>query len=775
MDQAHSVARANLNKDHSFRRWGSSHGGVYVPITPTQQSVPWLSHVPGRNVVTTEGKALTLLNPASMLRQVMDSYAEEFGVRGRITGLKYLNPGNQPDEWERKQLKRFEQGEVDEVWSVTDIDGKPYLRHLQAMYMEKGCEKCHGILGYKEGDMRGASGLNLPLENYYQQIDDTQYNISFSHGLIWVLGLLGITWGGHVRYQRYLERQRREQERTEAAKTLQTYKNAFDSSGEAMLLSDRENRIFNVNVAFTKLTGYSLEDIKGQNPNILASKRTPDITYQELWSGLNEEDFWQGELWNRSKSGDIYPKWVAISTIRNDFGEVMYYMASFTDISERKAAEARIEHLAHHDVLTGLPNRFSFEIRLEQAILTAHREQKLLALFFIDLDKFKYINDTLGHHFGDKLLVTIAQRLNNCVRENDIVARIGGDEFVVVLTGLDHPEHAGSIAEKLCTEISRPCDIDGHDIQSTTSIGVSIYPNDALSVEALMKNADVAMYHAKDSGRNNFQFFSNEMLIVIQKRLQFEHDIEQAIHKGEFELHYQPQVTAKEGAIFGVEALIRWNHPQRGLVAPTSFIIVAEETGKIHQIGDWVINEACHQLAQWKQRGINIQVSINLSAMQLQSNTLLNTVKVAMQHHSIEQDELEFEITETSAMQEPELALRQLHELRQLGVKLAIDDFGTGYSSLAYIKRLPVQILKLDRTFVRDISSDENDAEISAATITLAHNLGLKVVAEGVETEAQRDFLLSYHCDYLQGYLFSKPLPAAEITALLMSEQLEEA
>lgn len=765
MDEAYAAARANLNKDITFRRWGTTHGGVYVPVTELQQPIPWMSHVPGRDVKTTEGKDLTLLNPASMLRQMMDAYAEEYGVRGRITGLKYLNPGNKPDIWETEQLKLFEGRKVREVWSVENIDGKPYLRHLRAMYMEKGCEKCHAILGYKEGDMRGATGLNLPLNNYFQQIKAAQFYLSASHTGIWFLGLIGIGWGSRTAKQRQLERSKREMERAEAAETLQIYANAFESSGEAMLLSDSENRIFNTNPAFTKMTGYTLDEVKGENPSILASNRTPAITYQEMWASLNEEGFWQGELWDRAKDGEIYPKWIAISTIRNQANEVMYHIASFTDISERKAAEARIEHLAHHDILTGLLNRFSFEISLDQALLSAKREQNELALFFIDMDKFKDVNDSLGHHVGDKLLVEVAQRLKKCVRESDIIARIGGDEFVVVLTGMSRTDYAGAIAEKILQELARPYTIEGQNIESTPSIGVSIYPSDGDSVEQLMKNADVAMYHAKDSGRNNYQFFSNDMLVAIQQRLELEHELNVALNEKQFELHYQPQFAADNHSISGFEALVRWHHPERGLVPPIQFIPVAEENGFIQKLGDWIIDEACRQLAEWTAANIcNIRMSVNLSTMQLQSESLIVLVRSVMQKYDIKEGELEFEITETSAMQNPELAVQQLNGLRELGVSLALDDFGTGYSSLAYIKRLPVQTLKLDQTFVRDIGEDQNDTEICAATLALAHNLGLEVVAEGVETTAQRDFLLHHNCDYLQGYLFSKPLPAAEAT-----------
>lgn len=765
MQQAYAEARANLNKDITFRRWGTTHGGVYVPVTDTQKSVPWLAHVSGRDVTTTDGQPLTLLNPASMLRQIMDAYAEEYGIRGRITGLKYLNPDNKPDEWERRQLKSFQRGDQKEIWSVSDIQGQPHLRYLRAMFMDPGCDKCHGILGYKEGDFRGATGLNLPLSGYYRLIIESRRNLIVSHGGIWILGLLGICLSGRAAYQHNLERQKRDFEKEEAAKTLRIYANAFERGGEAILITDQENRITNVNAAFTRLTGYHLDEIKGQNPSILAAGNTSQATYQDLWACLQEEGFWQGELWERKKSGEIYPKWTAISALPDDLGKTSFYIASYTDISERKAAEARISHLAHHDILTGLLNRYSLEDRLQQGLLNAQRNRERLAVFFIDLDRFKNINDSLGHQVGDQLLIRVAERLKKCVRESDIVARIGGDEFILVLSNVNDGFDVSIVAEKVLEQVAKPYSINKMELESSPSIGISIYPDDGESVESLLKNADVAMYEAKENGRNNYQFFTNQMLNVAQERIELEHELRIALDENQFELYYQPQLCTSNRNIYAFEALIRWKNPQRGFVGPDKFIPIAEETGLIHAIGDWVLDEACRQLSIWtRELSFNVNMAINLSTKQLQSESLLGRVCQVMDKYAIEADKLEFEVTETAAMTDPELAVKQLQALKELKVGLAIDDFGTGYSSLSYLKRLPIHTLKLDRTFVRDIETDRNDAEISMATIALAHNLGLSVVAEGVETEGQYQFLAEHRCDYLQGYLFSRPLPADEAT-----------
>ncbi len=557
-------------------------------------------------------------------------------------------------------------------------------------------------------------------------------------------------------------------ERHQAEETLELYANVFHHSGEAIMVTDHDNRIVAVNPAFSRQTGYALAEIIGKNPRMLASGRTTPETYAALWAALAESGYWQGELWDRNRDGVIYPKWAAISAIRDVRGEVTHYIASFTDISERKAAEERIEHLAHHDSLTGLFNRYNLEIRLSQALLSARRESRFLAVLFIDLDRFKVINDTLGHHTGDQLLVEVAHRLRRCVRESDIVARQGGDEFVVVLCGLATAAEASPVAGKILQALAEPYEVDGDRLHSSPSIGIAIFPDDGGDAGTLMKHADAAMYHAKEQGRNNLQYFTAELNAAASERLLLERELRIAIELQQFELHYQPQFLA-DGPFdrpFAVEALVRWRHPQRGLIPPDRFIPVAEETGLIEAIGDWVLHEACSQLAQWKAEAIGPRrVAVNISAHQLRTAELVLRVAEVLQRHRLAHDELELEITESVAMSDPASAIEQLEALRDLGVTLAIDDFGTGYSSLAYLKRLPIQVLKLDRAFVRDIESDENDAAISAATLALAHSLGLKVVAEGIETEGQSRFLREHGCDLLQGYLYGRPEPAAALAA----------
>ena len=548
------------------------------------------------------------------------------------------------------------------------------------------------------------------------------------------------------------------------AENLRLYANAFDKSGEAILISDSENHIITVNSAFTHKTGYSKDEVLGKNPRILSSGQNSPETYQKLWLALEKENFWQGELWDRKKSGEIYPKWISISAIRDNQNQLKFYIASFIDITERKQAEERIEQLAHHDILTGLCNRFSLEDRMKQSLALARRDNKKIGVFFIDLDRFKQINDNLGHQTGDKLLIEVAKRLKQCVRDSDIVARIGGDEFIIVLTGLNEINQLIIIVENILKNIEQPYTINGTTLNTSPSIGISIYPDDCESVDELMKNSDTAMYHAKEQGNNNYCFFTESMHIDAQARIKIEQEMILALNEQQFELHYQPQIDTRNSEYYSVEALIRWQHPEQGMIPPDKFIPIAEETGHIYQLGKWVLEQACRQFHEWKRTGTNCcKMCVNLSVKQLQSEQLIDDVLEIMNLYDIEKGELEFEITETAAMSDPETAEQQLTMLKGLGIKFAIDDFGTGYSSLAYLKRLPIETLKLDKSFVSEIDINHNDLQISMATIALAHSLGLKVVAEGVESLEQLEILKQLKCDFLQGYYFSKPLPAEEI------------
>ncbi|EKE17364.1 MAG: hypothetical protein ACD_10C00479G0002 [uncultured bacterium] len=559
--------------------------------------------------------------------------------------------------------------------------------------------------------------------------------------------------------------------------TFSVLHRAFEQSGESILITDARNRIVAVNAAFTELTGYSAAEMLGQDPKILSSGHAEPDFYKLMWLSLNQNDFWQGEIWDKRKDGSTYPKWLSISVIRDAAGAVQNYVANFNDISASKDAADRLAHLAYHDPLTQLPNRLSFETQLMQSLRICAREGRQLALMVIDLDNFKNINDTLGHHIGDKVLQKVAHRLRECIRTSDLVARLGGDEFVVVLPEIDGPMTAARVANKIQRTLADSYQVDAHSLYATPSIGISLFPTDGQDTATLLRNADSAMYHAKSAGRNNHQFYASRMNAAAGERLRLEGALRLAIAaispaSCEFSLHFQPQINAQSGQVVALEALLRWDSPIFGAVSPLRFIAIAEETGLIQPLGDWVVWETCRKIRAFKSHGFdNIRVAINISAHQLRHENLLLLVRGALACYELQPGDIELEITESTAMQNTEITLGILDQLANKGILLAIDDFGTGYSSLAYLKHLPIQHLKIDRSFVTDIETDSNDAAICAATIALGHNLGLTLVAEGVETEAQRDFLCRLGCDVLQGYLYGKPLPFRETLAYLQAQQ----
>jgi len=558
-------------------------------------------------------------------------------------------------------------------------------------------------------------------------------------------------------------------QRKRAEAQLRLAAHVFEYSGEAIMITDRDNCIVEVNPAFSHMTGYTPEEIRGQNPGILSSGRATPEDYRAMWNAIRERSFWQGEMWDRRKDGLIYPKLLTISVVRNARGEIDFYIASFADLSVQKATEQRILHVAHHDALTGLPNRLHLQISLEQVIAAAKRENEEVAVMFIDLDRFKIINDTLGHNFGDGLLVEVAQRLRACVRESDLLARLGGDEFVVALAGDDAVNAVAQVAEKILGCLSQPYQIEGHVLHSTTSIGISLYPHDGDSIESLMKNADTAMYHAKAMGRNNFQFFSSEMNQSSNEHLMLEHSLHRALECGEFAVHYQPQADMASGRLVGAEALIRWQDPERGMVSPLQFIPLAEENGMILPIGTWVLREVCRQIKAWRELGLtDLRFAVNLSPRQFHQENLVGKIIDILREFDVPASALELEITEGSVMENADTAVSLLNQMNQHGLSIAIDDFGTGYSSLSYLKRFPVSKLKIDRSFVMDIPGDPDDSAIAIAVIQLARSLGLKTVAEGVETAEQRQFLSDQGCDMLQGYWYSKPLDAASFEAFAL-------
>jgi diguanylate cyclase (GGDEF)-like protein/PAS domain S-box-containing protein len=584
------------------------------------------------------------------------------------------------------------------------------------------------------------------------------------------VSFVGIAFDISARKQieRLLEESRLRYE--EAEERLRLFAKVFENSGEAILITDPQARILDVNQAFTRLTGYDLEEVRGQNPRLLSSGREGAPFFAEMWRRLGEEGSWQGEVWDRRKDGEVYPKWLNINALRNERGEITHYIGSFIDISQIKNAEASIRFLAHHDPLTGLPNRFTLQARLGQTLADARRFSHGVAVLFIDLDRFKTINDSLGHQVGDQLLIEVARRLGQALRETDTVARLGGDEFVIVLPHITHLIDVVKIARTLVRNVSQPVRLGELLLHTSPSIGVSLFPSDGEDGETLLKNADTAMYHAKAQGRATYQFFKPEMNEAVQERLSLENDLRLALERGEFYLHLQPQFQLAGGELAGLEALIRWRHPERGMVSPGKFIPVAEEAGLILPIGEWVLQEACRLARAWQQQGLlRVPVAVNVSARQFRQRGFAGDGAADPRPEPAPPELLELEITESAVMEAEGGAVSILQRLHDMGLQLAIDDFGTGYSSLNYLKSFPLHKLKIDQSFVRDLEHDPNDAAISLAIIGLAHNLGLRVIAEGIETEAQLQLLRGHGCG--QGFLLGRGGPAAETEALLRQHQ----
>ncbi|MES9835868.1 MAG: EAL domain-containing protein [Candidatus Thiodiazotropha sp.] len=545
----------------------------------------------------------------------------------------------------------------------------------------------------------------------------------------------------------------------------------FDTTSEGIMVTDADNIIKTVNPAFTRITGYSAEEVVGQSPSILSSGRHEEEFYEELWNSVLHKRYWSGEIWNRRKDGSVFPEWLSIAAIPDDDGIAKEYVAVFSDISKHKENEEQIRYQANYDALTGLPNRSLLSDRLEQAIGSAIREKWMLAILFIDLDQFKMVNDTFGHVMGDELLQLVAERIGDCVRESDTVARFGGDEFVILLQDVTEMDAVANIATKVIDSITKVFTLYERDIYIGASVGITIFPDDAMNADSLLRNADMAMYQAKERGRNNYQFFTASMQQQTLERQQLELDLRLAMQRGELEIYYQPVVNAEFERVISVEALLRWNHPHRGMIYPSVFIPLAEDSGLIGPIGEWVIKGACQQLGRWQQAGHSeLKMAVNLSSRQRELGLEADYLMQVLQETSIRPEMLTLEITESLLMRDTDEALKWLSSFKSLGINLSVDDFGTGYSSLSYLKRFPMDILKIDRSFINDLPHDIDDASLVRTIVAMAKSLNLRLIAEGVETREQAEFLLQIGCSNLQGYYYAKPMSAKAMTTWLQQD-----
>ena len=559
--------------------------------------------------------------------------------------------------------------------------------------------------------------------------------------------------------------------RDEALAALRLRDRAIESTGEGIMISDAvvaDHPALYVNPAFGRITGYAPDEVIGRNGRMFLGDDLSDPGVEALRHFLRMQQ--DGTVVLRCYRKDGTPFWneLSVSPVRDDAGRVTHTISVFKDISERKQQEEELIRSVHHDALTGLANRTLLYDRLDQAISFAHRHGRQICVLFLDIDNFKLINDSLGHNVGDLLLVETARRLGTCLRDGDTVARLGGDEFVLLLADMEREEDVALIADRVLSAMVRPFVHSEGELYVSASVGAAFYPRDGTDGEALVKHADIAMYRAKDQGRNNFQVFTAEMQARIDQRLTLETHLRKALERDELELFYQPQLSLETGRIVGAEALIRWRHAEFGLVSPAQFIPLAEETGLVVPIGEWVIDAACAQLAAWQADGLRPpRVAVNLSARQFRQKNLARIVDQSLRLHQIGPRQFELEMTESMVMQDPEQTIQILRQLKELGVSLSLDDFGTGYSSLSHLRRFPIDVLKVDQSFVRDVTTNADDAAIAASIIALAHSLQLSVVAEGVETQAQLHYLKRQRCDVMQGYYFARPMPAHEFSALL--------
>ena len=661
--------------------------------------------------------------------------------------------------------------------------GVMFVRHRRIVSVNRRCEE---LFGYDPGQMMGSSTAIVFTSSYdFEEAGERQYPALAAGG----------DFSEERQYQRRdgslfwalvsgcaLDPQRANEgsiwvyaditARKEAEEKLRLSATVLEHIADGVMVVDAKGIIVTVNPAFTQITGYTEAEALGRHSSLNRSARHDAAFYQALWDELIASGFWRGEVWHQRKNGEVYLEWLTISAVRDTRAVTTHYVGVFSDITLIKESQEKLDHMAHHDPLTALPNRLLFHDRLQHALLRAARDQEQLAVLFIDLDRFKNVNDTLGHHVGDELLQKVAGQLAARLREGDTLARLregdtlarlGGDEFIVLLEGIDGEYGATQVAEKLMTMFDQPFTVAGHELFVTCSVGISLYPDDALDLNMLIRNADVAMYQAKARGRNGYRFYAPSMTGEGVERLRLETFLRRSLEKNEMFLNYQPQVEIDTGRLVGVEALVRWNHPELGLVPPARFIPLAEDSGFINQLGKWVLDEACRQMMRWQAQGLHVpKMAVNLSVKQFERGSIAGMVADILQETGLEPQRLQLEVTESVNMNTGD-ALGFINDLHAIGVGLAIDDFGTGYSSLAYLKQLPVQTLKIDRSFIKDISTDVNDEAIAIAIIQLGKSMQLSVIAEGVETEEQAAFLLRHGCKLAQGYFYSRPVLAQDM------------
>ncbi len=687
---------------------------------------------------------------------------------GRVTVMSDITARLDVETELRKLSRAVEQSPVSVM--ITDTDGR----------IEYVNEKFTEVTGYAEEEVLGRNPRVLqsgdtPRDQFRQMWQALthegewrgQFHNRRKNGeLFWESASISAIRDAHGQITHYLAVKEDITERKRAEEELHLAAVVFETSSEGIMVTDAGNRIITVNPAFTRITGYAAEEVIGHHPSLLKSGRQDEGFYSEMWQNLEAGQRWEGEIWNRRKNGELFPEWLSVASVRDGEGQVRHHVAVFSDITKRKEDEEKILWQANFDPLTHLPNRTLFGDRLEQALAGSRREHWICALLFVDLDRFKAVNDTFGHPVGDQLLVQVSTRLRETVRESDTVARLGGDEFTVILQDVSGDAAVALVAEKIIQRLSEPFEIAGNEIFIGATLGIAVYPGDADDAGGMLRNADLAMYQAKQEGRNRYHFYTESMNQQALRRNRLEADLHRALERNELEVWYQPIVRADDLGLHGAEALLRWHHPENGLLMPGEFIPLAEESGMIGVIGEWVLEQACRQASHWQQAyDQHLRISVNLSTQQrrqgLDGARLAELLTRSGEGASL----VNLELTEGMLLEQSEENIRWLESFKALGVSLSIDDFGTGYSSLSYLRRFPFDSLKIDKSFVTELSPTSGDAALVQAIIALAESFDLTVVAEGVERQEQLDYLRELGCDLIQGYLISQPLPPREFTA----------
>lgn len=750
-------AQTNLNKDRAFRLWATRHGGAYLIVNQETKPIKFLANIKERDIISPSGQAVTLYNPASMLREIMNDYSNLYQIKARITGKMYLNPENAPDAWEAKALDELSHGKK-EVKELISSDGKSYLRVMQPMYMEQGCMKCHAWTGLKVGDLRGGTDVTIPLDLFAAFKNDSIRKLLLSHFLIWIFGFALLFFLGRRLSRSELSSHIHE-------KKLAILSHALQQSANGIIITNSSGIIEYVNQAFLTINGFSENELIGTTPKKMKSGLNPPELYEEMWSTITQGYTWKGEFKNRKKNGTIYWCFETISPVFDDNNNITHYIGIIEDIQDRKTSEEHIRHLAKFDPLTNLPNRNFFRDELENRINHANKTGQIFGLLYIDLDRFKMVNDSLGHTVGDILLQKLAERFVVINDQNHFIVRLGGDEFAVITALIDSKTKVETFIHTIHDAIKMPFLIENNDIYMTASIGIALYPQDGENSELLVKAADMAMYGAKINGKNTYLFYEPTKGDFASETLIIENGLRKALKNSELFLVYQPKWDTKENRFIGLEVLVRWQSPELGFMNPGQFISIAEETDLIIALGEWILKEALNAMMELsKTTGFIPKISVNLSPVQFRSTALNTAIKDILEKAHFPPDKLELEITEGALVANPKMAIEKMNDLVALGVTFSIDDFGTGYSSMSYLKKFPVSTLKIDKSFVDDIANDPQDRAIIEAVITLAASLNMKTIAEGAETKEQVDILSALGCHTIQGYWHSRPL---DFTALI--------